>query len=42
MLGSIKKAGPGRWKLVFDLPRGPDGKRRQVFRRIKGSKAEPS
>ena len=40
MLGSINKTGPGRWKLVFDLPRGTDGKRRQVLRRIKGTKAE--
>ena len=40
MRGSVKSNGPGRWKLVFDLPRGPDGNRRQVFRRVNGTKAE--
>lgn len=38
MKGSITKSGENRWRLVFDLDRGIDGKRRQKVIRFNGSK----
>ena len=38
MKGSIKKTDENRWRLVFDLKRGIDGKRRQKVVRFKGTK----
>ena len=38
MKGSVQRTGEGRWRLVFDLDRGYDGKRRQKVIRFKGNK----
>lgn len=40
MRGSIKKRGKGSWRIVVDLPRGPDGKRRQQSVTVRGPKRE--
>jgi integrase len=38
MKGSIKKRSEGSWSLVFDLPPGPDGQRRQKRVTVRGTK----
>ncbi|MDP7559404.1 MAG: site-specific integrase, partial [Planctomycetota bacterium] len=38
MKGSIRKTGENKWRLVFDLDRGIDGKRRQKVKRFSGNK----
>ncbi len=38
MKGSIRKSGENRWRLVFDLDRGLDGKRRQKVKRFNGNR----
>lgn len=40
MKGSMKKTGENRWRLVFDLDRGIDGKRRQKVVRFNGNKKD--
>ena len=40
MRGSIKKRGRVSWRIVVDLPRGPDGKRRQQSVTVRGPKRE--
>ncbi len=40
MKGSIRKTGENKWRLVFDLDRGIDGKRRQKVVRFSGNKKE--
>jgi hypothetical protein len=42
MKGSISRVGPDRWRLVYDLPPGGDGRRRQRKRVITGTKAARS
>jgi integrase len=39
MKGSMRKTGENRWRLVFDLDRGIDGKRRQKVVRFTGNKS---
>jgi integrase len=38
MKGSIQKRGKASWRLKFDLPLGPDGKRRTQFVTVRGGK----
>ncbi len=38
MEGGIEKRGKNSWTLVYDLPRGPDGKRRQKWVSFVGTK----
>ncbi len=40
MKGSLKRLGPDRWLLVYDLPPGGDGRRRRKKTRFTGTKAE--
>ncbi len=40
MKGSITKTGENKWRLVFDMERGIDGKRRQKVIRFNGSKKD--
>ena len=38
--GSIRKRGTNRWQLTYDVPRGPDGKRRQRYETVRGTKKQ--
>ena len=38
--GYIRKRGVGSWQLVYDVPRGADGKRRQRFETVRGTKRQ--
>jgi Phage integrase, N-terminal SAM-like domain len=38
--GGITQRGENSWRLKFDLPRGPDGKRRIQYHTFRGSKRE--
>jgi len=38
--GSIQQRGNGTWRIVLELPKGPDGKRRQKYVTVRGSKAD--
>jgi integrase len=40
MRGSIKKRGNGSYTLIYDAPRGEDGKRKQVWVTFQGTKPE--
>lgn len=40
MKGHIHPRGEGRWLLKWDAPRGADGKRRQRYKTVKGTKRE--
>jgi len=40
MKGSITKTAENRWRIVFDLERGPNGKRRQKVVRFRGNKKD--
>ena len=40
MKGSITRTGERQWRLVFDLGRWADGKRRQRVTRFQGNKKE--
>ena len=40
MRGSIRKRGTRSWQLVYDLQRGADGKRRQRYETVQGTKRE--
>ena len=40
MRGSIKRRSKGSWTLIFDLPRSVDGKRRQKWVALHGTKRE--
>src|SRR5262245_53093948 len=40
MKGTMTQRSPGSWSLVFDLPPGPDGQRRQKRVTVKGGKRE--
>ena len=40
MRGSIQKRGKASWRLKFDLPPGPDGKRRTRFLTVRGGKKD--
>ena len=40
MAGHLRKRGPNTWALVYDLPRGLDGKRRQKWATFVGTKRE--
>ena len=40
MQGHIRKRGKDSWGIVIDLGRGPDGRRRQLTRSVKGRKRE--
>ena len=40
MNGSIRKRGQNSWQLIFDLPRGADGKRKQARHTVHGTKRE--
>jgi integrase len=40
MKGSIQKRGKASWRLKFDLPLGPDGKRRTQFVTVRGGKKD--
>lgn len=39
-MGNIRKRGKNTWTVQWDEPRGPDGKRRQRSKAIRGSKRE--
>ena len=39
MQGHIRKRG-GSWTIVVNLPRGDDGRRRQLWRSVKGTKKD--
>ena len=38
--GSIRKRGARSWQLVYDLPRGADGKRQQRYETVQGTKRQ--
>ncbi len=38
--GSIRKRGANRWQLTYDAPRGPDGRRRQRYETVHGTKKQ--
>ena len=40
MNGTIRKRGKHSWQLIFDLPRGVDGKRRQARHTVHGTKKD--
>jgi len=40
MKGHIRPRGPRRWQIVYDLPPGPDGKRRQKYETLEGPKKD--
>ncbi|MEI6914241.1 MAG: site-specific integrase, partial [Armatimonadota bacterium] len=40
MKASIYELGPGKFRIVYDAPPGPDGRRRQKTLTISGSKKE--
>lgn len=40
MRGNITRRGRDSWRLKFDLPRGPDGKRRSEFVTVKGKRRD--
>lgn len=40
MKGHIRPRGPRRWQIVYDLPPGPDGKRRQQYETLEGPKKD--
>ena len=40
MNGYIRKRGKNSWQLIFDLPRGGDGRRKQARRTVRGTKRE--
>ncbi len=40
MKGHIRKRGTRSWSLIIDLDRGPDGKRKQKWQTIQGTKKE--
>ena len=40
MRGNITRRGRDSWRLKFDLPRGPDGKRRSQFVTVKGKRRD--
>lgn len=40
MRGSITKRGKNSWRIKFDVPPGPDGKRRSRFVTVRGSKKD--
>ena len=40
MKGTIRRRGKNSWELRFDLPHGPDGKRRRQHVNVKGKKAD--
>lgn len=40
MRGYIRKRGDRSWQLVYDLPRGADGKRQQRYETVNGTKRQ--
>ena len=40
MKGYIRKRGKSSWQIIFDLPRGTDGKRKQARHTVRGTKRE--
>ena len=40
MRGSIRKRGDRSWQLVYDLPRGGDGRRQQRSETVQGTKRQ--
>ena len=38
--GYIRKRGDRSWQLVYDVPRGADGKRRQKYETVRGTKRQ--
>ena len=40
MNGSIRKRGKSSWQVIYDLPRGADGKRRQARHTVHGTKRD--
>lgn len=40
MKGHLRQRGPNTWLLFWDLPKGPDGKRRQKTKTVHGGKRE--
>ena len=40
MKGSITRRGKASWRIKFDLPAGPDGKRRSRFMTVRGGKKD--
>jgi integrase len=40
MKGHLRKRGPGVWAVVVELPRDPEGRRRQKWHTVHGTKAE--
>jgi integrase len=39
-MGHIYKRAKGTWTVIYDLPRGPDGKRRQKSKAVQGTKSD--
>ncbi len=40
MRGHLRKRGPRKWQLVYDVPRGSDGRRKQRYETIDGTKKQ--
>jgi integrase len=40
LAGSLQPRGKGTWSLIYDLPKGADGKRRQKWTTFKGNKTD--
>jgi hypothetical protein len=38
--GCIRERGPGRWEIRYELPRGPDGRRRTRTETVRGAKRD--
>ena len=38
--GSIRQRGPNRWQIGYDVPAGPDGKRRQRYVTVQGTERQ--
>ena len=38
MKGHVRQRGKGTWSIVLDMPRGPDGRRRQKWHTVHGTK----
>ncbi len=38
--GHMRRRGPNRWQLIYEAPRGPDGKRKQNSQTIQGNKKQ--
>jgi integrase len=40
MADGVYARGDGTWRIAYDAPRGPDGKRKQLFKTFRGTKKE--